>query len=166
MRAGKALTYMETTLKNNEKELCVLKERLAEMEKSMDTSEKKDVSRGKSLDCSASSPEGVNLHDSCLSDVVENPLLKTLENENSFLKKEVHRLQECVSDMVKQLDHLMNDSPSKESSLMMNGNDIDECLIDLKEKNERMQTELCDTKITLELTAKNLEVSWNCGEVD
>lgn len=168
VQASKALNYMESVLKKNEKEFDVLKKRISELEGNMANDQHDGATEEKLFggnDSCATSPEGVNLSDLCKTDTgsVENPMLKTLEDENDCLKKEVQRLQDCVSDMCKQLDTLMNDSSRTDlgKPMVMNSfnSSSSECMEELRAENEKLKRELCETKMNLEGTAKNLEVN-------
>lgn len=159
VKASKALNFMEALLGKNEKELTGLKNRIAELEGCMSSNTVLTTTR-KSIDCS----EGTNLNDSSRIDpVAENPMLLTLEKENECLKGEVQRLQDCVKDMVNQMDELMmkdDDSKNKtmNSSSSANQSKLEECLEQLKGENKELKEELCQAKKDIQNTAKNLEV--------
>lgn len=170
VKASKALNFMEALLSKNEKELYGLKARIAELEccMSSNTSNKEcmmGTTTRKSIDCSVGSVDGVNLHESCRSEVAaENPMLKTLEGENECLKGEVQRLQDCVKDMVCQMDHLMmNDTTTSTQAgrdvSTRNESKVQECFDELKALNEGLKKELGQAKKDIEGTAKNLEVN-------
>lgn len=155
VKASKALNFMESMLNKNEVEFKELQKQVVEMEQCMGNSQKATCEK-----C-VSSPEGVNLTDSYRTDAPsENPMLKSLEEENACLKGEVQRLQDCVTDMCKQLDSLMNDSSYKLQTSGKEDTGTSTVVMDhFKSQNEDLQKELRETKRSLEGTAKNLEVS-------
>lgn len=165
----------------------IMKSRIQELEECL--KEKNDSSsvsnKQQDKDCPVS-PKGVHFTDECKTDMVENPKLKALEEENECLKKELSRLQECVQDLCRQLDTLcdqdsLNNTPDMRREKQERNSDQRKCIspADLRRSTsldtsskcakldameceiEKLKQEITDLKNVLEKTCQTLEVSYN-----